>query len=211
MDVRTTPRTIKTVTGTKDLQKVNLSLRVLSRPSVPELAKIYKDIGPDYAERVLPSVGNEVLKAVVARYNADQLLTKRDKISLEIREALTKRCQTFNIEVDDVSITDLNFSRDFSRAIEDKQVAEQNAERAKFMVAKAEQEKQAVIIRSKGDAEAAELVSKALATAGTGLIELRRIDAAQSVAQTLARSRANITYLPRGGNMLLNLNTDSKH
>ena len=75
-----------------------------------------------------------------------------------------------------MSITHLAFGREFTRAIEAKQVAQQESERAKFVVAKAEQLKQAAIIRAEGESEAAELISAALAMNGTGLIEVRRID-----------------------------------
>jgi regulator of protease activity HflC (stomatin/prohibitin superfamily) len=77
---------------------------------------------------------NEILKAVVAQKDAAELLTQRDQVSLSIRESLRARAHDFNIELDDVSITHLAFSREFSKAIEDKQVAEQMAERAKFIV-----------------------------------------------------------------------------
>jgi len=204
MDVRTTPRTINTETGTKDLQNVNLTLRVLCRPNVQFLSSIYQKLGTDYADRVLPSLTNEVLKQVVAQYDADQLLTLRDKVSLNLRDALYHRCREFNLELDDVSITHLNFSKDFAKAIEDKQVAEQMAERAKFVVQKAEQEKIALITRSEGDAEAAQLVSDAFAKNGTGLIEIRRLETAQQVADNLCRS-SNITFVPATSNMLLNL------
>jgi prohibitin 1 len=198
MDVRTTPRTISTLTGTKDLQTVNLSLRVLTRPTIDKLADIYSKIGLDYSERVLPSICNEVLKAVVAQYDAAELLTLRDQVSSKIREQLNRRAREFNIELDDVSITHLTFSPDFAKAIEDKQVAEQNAERAKFLVQKAEQEKEALIIRSEGDSEAAFLVSKALAEHGQGLIELRRIETASYIAETLSKHN-NVVYLPSQG------------
>jgi len=205
LDVRTSPRTISTTTGTKDLQTVNLSLRVLSRPSVANLAQIYRSLGTDYNERVLPSIGNEVLKAVVAQYNAEELLTLRDKVSAQIRVDLIKRAQAFNLIVDDVSITHLNFSKDFSKAIEDKQVASQQAERAQFIVMKAEQERQALIIKSEGDAEAAKLVSDALAKSGRGLIELRRIETAHVVAENLGQSRVPVTYLPTNTKMLVSI------
>jgi len=209
MDVRIQPHTIHTVTGTKDLQTVNLSLRVLYHPHADSLPQIFKNLGIDYANRVLPSVGNEVLKAIVAQYNADQLLTLRDKVSAEIRASLRDRCKSFNIELDDVSITNLNFSADFAKAIEDKQVAEQDAERAKFVVAKAEQEKIAKIVKAEGEATAARMVSDALKKSGRGLIEIRRIDAALSVADTLSHSQGNVVYLPSsGGNLLLNIPTD---
>jgi len=202
LDVRTQPRTINTETGTKDLQNVQLSLRVLARPSVPQLPTLFKNLGADYAERVLPSLTNEVLKQVVALYDADQLLTLRDKVSQALRESLTSRCREFNIELDDVSITHLSFSKDFSKAIEDKQVAEQMAERAKFIVQKAEQDKLAQITRAEGDAEAAQLVSDAIGRYGTGLIEIRRIETAVSIADSLSKT-PNITYLPSNANPLL--------
>lgn len=197
MDVRTQPRTISAVTGTKDLQTVNLSLRVLTRPREDRLADVYSKLGMDYSERVLPSICNEVLKAVVALYDAAELLTLRDQVSARIREQLQLRASEFNIVLDDVSITHLQFGRDFAKAIEDKQVAEQNAERAKFVVMKAEQEKEALIIRSEGDSEAARLVSEALNTHGKGLIELRRIETALNVAETLSH-KDGVTYLPSG-------------
>jgi len=65
--VRSKPRVINSVTGTKDLQHVNISLRVLSRPVENKLPEIFSKIGIDFDERVLPGVGNEVLKAVVVR------------------------------------------------------------------------------------------------------------------------------------------------
>ncbi|KAK9997376.1 hypothetical protein SO802_022062 [Lithocarpus litseifolius] len=71
------PHTFSSVSGTKDLQMVNLTLRVLSRPEVTCLYEIVQTLGLEYDEKVLPSIGNEVLKAVVAQFNTDQLLTER--------------------------------------------------------------------------------------------------------------------------------------
>jgi len=157
---------------------------------------------------VLPGICNEVLKAVVAQYDAEELITARDRVSKAVGLELASRAKDFHLIVDDVSITHLNFSKDFSKAIEDKQVAEQNAERAKFVVAKAEQEKEALIIRSQGDREAAKLVSDALQKSGKGLIELRRIETAVQIAEALANN-PHVTYLPSqkqgGGNILLGL------
>eukprot|EP00808_Paulinella_micropora_P012349 g59571.t1 len=207
MDVRTRPKIISTETGTKDLQTVNLSLRVLYRPVPERVGVLYQERGPDYAARILPSFGNEVLKAVVAQYNADQLITQREEVSRKVAEEMSRRCQKFDIMLDDVSLTHLSFSNDFIKAIEDKQVQEQKAERAKFVVARAEQEKKALIIKSEGDAEAAKVVADAIQEHGSGLIEIRRIETALEIADTLARGRGNVTYLPdqSGNNNVLTL------
>lgn len=207
IDIRTTPSQISTVTGTKDLQTVNLSLRVLSKPSISKLPDTYKRYGIDWRERILPGICNEILKAVVAQKDAAELLTQRDAVSMMIRTSLRQRAYDFNIELDDVSITHLAFSKEFSKAIEDKQVAEQMAERAKFIVLKAEQEQQAAVIRAEGDSEAAKLVGNAIASSGRGLIEMRRIETALHIASQLNDNK-NVTYLPggNGNNLLLNVN-----
>eukprot|EP00602_Paraphysomonas_sp_CaronLab_P004148 CAMPEP_0185025052 /NCGR_PEP_ID=MMETSP1103-20130426/8158_1 /TAXON_ID=36769 /ORGANISM="Paraphysomonas bandaiensis, Strain Caron Lab Isolate" /LENGTH=283 /DNA_ID=CAMNT_0027558165 /DNA_START=18 /DNA_END=869 /DNA_ORIENTATION=- len=217
MDIRARPRSIHSSTGTKDLQMVNISLRVLSRPLEEELPEIYKTLGVDFDDRVLPSLGNEVLKAVVAQYNAEELLSKRAIISQQIRRDLIKRAAHFHLILDDVSITHLTFGREFAKAIEHKQVAQQEAERQSWVVAKSDQERKAAVIRAEGEAEAAKLISNAIAKAGNGIIELRRIDTAKEVAGVVSRAR-NVTYIPgnhgsgssgsSGSNLLLGIGSD---
>jgi prohibitin 1 len=162
--------------------------------------------GVDYAQRVLPSLGNEILKSVVAQYDAGELITQREVVSRKVREALVIRAADFGILLDDVAITHLAFSQEFTLAIESKQVAQQDAERSKFLVMKAEQEKEAAIIRAQGESEAAALIAAAIRS-GQGFVELRKIEAARDIAETLSKSK-NVIYLPGnaaggGGNSIL--------
>jgi len=92
----------------------------------------------------------------------------------------------------------MTFGKEFTRAVEDKQIAQQEAERARFIVEKAEQERQANVIRAEGEAEAADTISKAVAKSGDGLIMIRRIETQKEIAQMMANN-PNVTYLPGGG------------
>jgi len=143
---------------------------MLFKPHIEKLPEIHNKLGPDYEERVLPSVANEVMKATIAQYNAEQLLTQREHVSAEIREAIVQRAAGFNILMDDVSITHLTYGKEFARAIEEKQVAEQEAERQKFVVARSEQERQATVIKAEGEAEGTKpgAVAKEGDNAGSG-------------------------------------------
>ena len=95
IDCRVRPSVIESQTGTKDVQQVSIALRVLSHPDEAGLTKIYQKYGnrSKFDEKVLPSIGNEVLKSVVAQYNAEELLSKREQISQQIREKLKLRAK----------------------------------------------------------------------------------------------------------------------
>lgn len=125
-------------------------------------------------------------------------------VSQKVSDELTERSAQFGIILDDISITHLTFGKEFTQAVELKQVAQQEAEKARFLVEKAEQVKKSAVISAQGDAEAAELLAKSFAECGDGLIELRRIEAAEDIAYQLSRSR-QVAYLPGGQNTLLNL------
>ncbi|NXA78206.1 PHB protein, partial [Thryothorus ludovicianus] len=194
-DCRSRPRNVPVITGSKALSIPFPEVSILSHPIPSSVHPI-----PSYSQRC-PSCS---IPFPEARFDAGELITQRELVSRQVSEDLTERAATFGLILDDVSLTHLTFGKEFTEAVEMKQVAQQEAERARFIVEKAEQQKKAAVISAEGDSKAAELIANSLATAGDGLIELRKLEAAEDIAYQLSRSR-NITYLPSGQSVLLQL------
>lgn len=119
------------------MQAIKISIRVLFHPEVDKLDAIHNNLGQNYEQKVLPAICNEILRTVVAQFSANQLLAQRDQVSDRIRSLLQERAAHFNIIIDNLAITDLTFMREYLEAIEGKQVAQQDAERAKYEVEQA--------------------------------------------------------------------------
>jgi len=207
-DVRVTPRNLRTETGSKDLQRIQVNLRVLYRPDYAKIRDIYVKLGMNYDEAVLPGIGSEITKTILAQFNAEELVTQRDNVSNRIRQALVERASLYGIILEDVALTHIGFSREYTSAIEQKQVAQQMAERQRFLVEKSKQEKEAEVILAEGETEAARMIQNAM-KGGNEFLELRRIEAAREIAETLSKARA-VTYLPSGSNMLLNIQDEER-
>ena len=174
LDVRVQKVVTDTVAASADLQDVTSSI-ALNYHLVPAKANIvYQTIGASYKERIIDPAILEVVKAVSARYSAEELITKRPQVSEAMRMSLTDRLKEYNIAVDAFSIVAFSFSKVFAEAIEAKQTAEQLALKARRDLERVKIEAEQKITAAKAEAESLRLQR---ANTSPDLIELRRIEA----------------------------------
>jgi regulator of protease activity HflC (stomatin/prohibitin superfamily) len=174
MDVKVQKAVTDAVSGSADLQDVTSSV-ALNYHVVPDKANVvYQTIGVEFKERIIDPAIQEVMKAVSARYTAEELITKRPAVSEAMRTALAERLLPHNIAVDAVSIVAFSFSKIFTEAIESKQTAEQLALKAKRDLDRIRIEAEQKITAAKAEAESLRLQR---ANISADLIELRKIEA----------------------------------
>lgn len=155
---------VKAEAASKDLQTVSTTIVVNWHLDASKVNKVYQNIGDEDAvlDRIINPAVSEVVKASVAKYTAEEVLQKRPLLKRDIDDQLRIRLAGYNIILNDVSITNVDFSKDFNAAIEAKQVAEQQAKQAGFLAQRAKNEADAAIETAKGQAEAQKLVQQSL-------------------------------------------------
>ncbi len=136
-DVKVQKETAEAAAASKDLQDVNTVLVINYKLKAGKVSEIHRTIGIDYKDKLIDPALQEVFKASTAKFDATQLITDRAQVKQDTLKLLEKRLDDFGITVINVSITNFSFSSEFSKSIEDKQVAQQNAERAKFNLERA--------------------------------------------------------------------------
>jgi len=146
--------------SSKDLQDVFTDV-ALNWHIIPDEANaIFQQIGDEkeVVARIIAPAVEEVLKAVMAKYTAEEIITKRGEVKAAVDEYLTLRLLTYHIAVDDISLVHVHFSQRFSDAVEAKQIAEQEAKRGEFLALKAVKEAEAKVNLAKGEAEVQRLL-----------------------------------------------------
>jgi regulator of protease activity HflC (stomatin/prohibitin superfamily) len=146
--------------SSKDLQDVFTDV-ALNWHIIPEKANaIFQQIGDEkeVVSRIIEPAVQEVLKAVIAKYTAEEIITKRGEVKAAVDDSLTLRLVTYHIAVDDISLVHVHFSERFSEAVEAKQIAEQEAKRGEFLALKAVKQADAKVNLAKGEAEVQRLL-----------------------------------------------------
>lgn len=142
-DIKVQKEVADTHAATKDLQDVTAEVVLNYHLNRGEVSKVHQTVGVLYKDKVISPALSETFKSASAKYNASELITERAVLKKDVYDQLRERLGKYGIVVDDVSITNFKFSDSFAKAIEDKQVAQQNAERAKFNLEAAQTDAQA--------------------------------------------------------------------
>ena len=171
-DVTVQKYQIKASGQSKDLQELTASFAVNFRVDAVEVVTIRREQGTldNLVGRVITPQTQEAFKIAAARLTAEEAITQRPKLKKDFDEALVKRLSSYGIIVLDTSVVDLRFSTEFANAVERKQIAEQDSQKAVYDAARAEQEANAMINRAKGEAEAQRLQANALKASGGNLV-----------------------------------------
>ncbi|AFS80795.1 hypothetical protein NKOR_04535 [Candidatus Nitrosopumilus koreensis AR1] len=173
IEVRTLKYANDARSASRDLQTVETTVTVNYHPDKESVHTLYKNLGLDYEDRVIQPAIEETVKQVTARYNAEELITKRPLVKDDIESSIRDRLNQFNVVTEVISITDFEFSPLFAQAIESKVEAEQNALKAENDLRRIEVEARqreanaiglanANIAEAKGEAEAIAIINKAL-------------------------------------------------
>lgn len=158
----------------KDLQTVKLQLAINHRILPDTIISIYRNLGPDYTNTVLKPMVEEWTKAVLAKYSAEAVISNRVQVAKELDEILKSKMAEKQVIVSDIAITDFDFSSQFLRAVEEKQIAEQEAKRATNLVEKVKKEAEQKILQAEAEAKSLRLQREVVSD---NLIKLRQVEA----------------------------------
>lgn len=149
--------------SSKDLQIISYVVAVNFHVNDESSASLYQNVGKDYGSVIIVPAIQESIKAVTAQFTAEELITKRQTVGEQIKEALTEKISQYGIVVEIFNIVDFDFSEEFNAAVEAKQTAQQNALKAEQDLARIEVEAQQKITQAQAEAESIKLIQDALA------------------------------------------------
>ena len=162
MNVKVQKVEVNTESSSKDLQLVNMQLAVNYRVEGTKATELYKNVGTNYEVVVLQPAIQESIKAVTSRYTAEELITKRNEVSVECMKELGEKVNRYGIVIDNFNITNFNFSVEFNNAIEEKQVAEQKVLTAKQELERTKVEAEKKVVEAQAEKKSNELKQQSL-------------------------------------------------
>jgi regulator of protease activity HflC (stomatin/prohibitin superfamily) len=167
----------KASAGTKDLQQIHTDIVMNYRIDGSKAAHIYKEFGFDLQDRVILPALSESLKAVTAHYTSEELITKRDVVSGQVKEEVAGKLVKYGVEVGDISLVNFGFSEEYQRAIESKVVATQSKLKAEQDLQRIEVEAKQEIAKAEGRAKAIQIETQAInSQGGASYVQLKAIE-----------------------------------
>lgn len=190
IEVRVQKAESNQVSASRDLQTVTTTLAVNYHLDGATINNLYQNVGMEYRARIVDPAIGESLKAVTAQYTAEDLISKRSEVSAKVKEVLAAKLSLYNMILDDINITEFKFSEEFDRAIEQKQIAEQQALKSKLDLERIKIEKEQEITRAQAQAEALRLQKQEVTQE---LIALRQIEAQLKAIEKWDGKLPNVT------------------
>jgi regulator of protease activity HflC (stomatin/prohibitin superfamily) len=173
----TTYRINNASAGTKDLQQIHTDIVLNYRLDGTKAAHIYKEFGFDLQDRVVFPAMSEALKAVTAHYTSEELITKRDMVSAQVKEELAGKLSKYGVLVGDISLVNFGFSAEYQKAIEAKVVATQSKLKAEQDLQRIEVEAKQEIAKAEGRAKAIQIETQAInSQGGANYVQLKAIE-----------------------------------
>jgi len=162
--------------ASKDLQDVQTTIAVNYRVDSNKVLDLYTNIGLNYRERIIAPAVQESIKAAMASFNAENLITNRDQVKQSVRLFLRERLTSDGIDITDVSIVNFQFSEEFDKAIEEKQAAQQLALKALNELERVKIEAEQKVVQAQAEADSIRIQTEQL-KGNKEILTLRFIEA----------------------------------
>jgi regulator of protease activity HflC (stomatin/prohibitin superfamily) len=177
LDVRTVKYEAEALAYSKDIQTVDAVLALNYHLEKDRTNKVYQEIGKDYESRIINPAMQESLKAVSAKFTAQELIEKREEVKEAVKGQLAERLSIRNIVVDELSIVSFDFSSEYEKAVEAKQVAQQDALTAKNKLEQVKFEAEQRVASATAEAKAIQIQAQAITqTGGAEYVNLKAVE-----------------------------------
>ena len=157
-DVKTQKQEIEADSASKDLQTVRARIVVNFRPVYEKVNDIHIKIGKDYFVKVVSPAIQEVSKTAISKLPVENIIVERENLRAAIEENLRKKIEEYNIIIENVNIVDIQFTAEFNRVVEEKQIEEQKVKKIQYQRMQAEEEKKRVILLAEAEAQKQKLL-----------------------------------------------------
>jgi prohibitin 2 len=181
-DCRTMKEDHKAEGMSKDMQLVTVESVINYRIDFTRIADLYSKVGIDYSEKIIGPSIQESVKAICARYNVEEITVNRARLKLEIEDLLSIKMSNFYIILQDVNLVDIDFSAEFNKVLEEKQIQQQQIKVAEYRMEQAEKDKETAILQAQAEAEKQRLLRESVSEK---IVQLKYLEKWNGVLPTI--------------------------